>query len=184
MGVITYIFVVISTIFPLYFNNLSTKEREEREEPSDKIVNDDGVFSALLCQSEGDQSHHQHYQHPSTRPPQRYYCCGFISQVVSQQNKGTSPKRISELSFKEGTSSCKKSVRCKRSKCGWHAKLLKRKHQLLLQDSARAGSGVLLWPILSGHNISDPFPNSPCSPGTCHVTEGHLPRLNTGHKEK
>ena len=109
MGVIPwYIFVVISTIFPLYFTKtICPPKRERRERSPDKIDNDDGVFRALLGQSEGDQSHHQHYQHPLTRPPQ-WYRCGFISQVVSLQNKGTSQKRTSELSFKEGTSSCKK----------------------------------------------------------------------------
>jgi hypothetical protein len=70
----------------------------------------------------------------------------------------------------------KKSVQCKRSKCGWHTKLLKRQQQLLQQDSARAGIGVLLWPILLGHNNSDPFPNSPLFPRDLSRDRGASPQ--------
>jgi hypothetical protein len=64
----------------------------------------------------------------------------------------------------------------KRMKCGWHAKLLKRQQQLLQQDSARAGRGVLLWLILSGHSNSDPFPNSPLFPRDLSRDRGASPQ--------
>ncbi len=68
----------------------------------------------------------------------------------------------------------KPTGRWKRTKYGWHAKLLKRQQQLLQQDSARAGRGVLLGPILLGHQNSDPFPKSPLFPRDLSRARGAL----------
>jgi hypothetical protein len=70
----------------------------------------------------------------------------------------------------------KSTGRWKRTKCGWHAKLLKRQQQLLQQDRTRAGRGVLLWPILLGHNSRDPFPNSPLFPRDLSHDRGASPQ--------
>jgi hypothetical protein len=81
------------------------------------------------------------------------------------KTKAQAHQALRNLRRARSSSTKKSSDRCKRSKGGWHAKLLKRQHLFLQQDSAtRAGRGVFLWPILLGHNNSDPFPNSPLFP--------------------
>jgi hypothetical protein len=107
------------------------------------------------------------------------------------KTKAQAHQALRNLRRARSSSTKKSSVQCKRSKGGWHAKLLKRQHLFLQQDSAtRAGRGVLLWPILLSHNNSAPFPNSPLFPRdlsrdrrASHPTAGNSTQGGVGQAE-
>ncbi len=154
--------MVISTIFPLYFTKTNHPQKRERRESSSPAIRQTMTMECL-----GLYFIDQKVTKVTTNTASIHQlaCRSGVFRDTSlkmlpYKTKRQAHRELLKSKMRRIRAAIKKSsVQCKRKKC-WHTKLLERQ-----QDSAaRAGSGVLLWPILLGHNNSDPFPNSPLFP--------------------